>query len=167
LWTRALVAARSADSTGVETELDWAIKARLIDRYRQRTGAELADPRVARLELAYHDIGPMGLAGALENAGAMIRLTDQTAIDQAVVYPPKTTRAALRGRFCAAARAAGAQFTVDWSHLRLGGPNGEAIDLPDPFALSDIRVDTAVQTLTQEADCDVFSHFRSVIFDTD
>lgn len=98
LWERGLHALRTADPSGVETELDWAIKARLLGRYRDKHRLALDDPRVARLALAYHDISPVhGLAASLEQRGLMARLTTEAEVAEAVVRPPATTRARLRG----------------------------------------------------------------------
>jgi proteasome accessory factor A len=151
LWRRALAAARTGDSSAVETELDWAIKRRLIERYCERTGVGLADPRVARLELAYHDIGPDGLAARLEQAGAAARVVGESTVEAAIVQPPATTRAALRGRFIAAAQAAGATYSVDWVHLKLTAPTQAALELWDPFAADDAAVTAIVADLTAMA----------------
>src|SRR5690606_30520683 len=58
LWDRALRAVATGDPSLVDTELDWAIKLRLMRRYQERTGASLDDARIARLELAFHDVAP-------------------------------------------------------------------------------------------------------------
>jgi proteasome accessory factor A len=147
LWRRAVDALRSGDLTGVERELDWVIKRRLIERYRSRTGASLLDPRVARLELAYHDIGPAGLGRRAEDSGAIARVVGEEEVRAAIVHPPATTRAALRGRFVRAARAAGADHTVDWTHLKLGAPAVASVTLMDPFAADDERVDDLIASL--------------------
>ncbi|HWS57975.1 MAG TPA: Pup--protein ligase, partial [Actinotalea sp.] len=56
LWERGLAALRSGDLSTVDRELDWVIKLRMIERYRAKHGMSLDDPRVTRLDLAYHDI---------------------------------------------------------------------------------------------------------------
>ena len=61
LWERGLEALRAGDVGAVATELDWAAKYRLLERYAERAGAELDDPRLARLALAYHDVSADGL----------------------------------------------------------------------------------------------------------
>jgi proteasome accessory factor A len=131
LWTRALAAWRAMDFEPVATEIDWVIKHRLIQRYQARTGASLLDPRVQRLELAYHDVGPAGLAAKLQAAGAMTQVTPPGAAARAVLQPPATTRAAQRGRFIRAARAAGRDYTVDWVRLKLA--DGPAVSVWDPL----------------------------------
>ena len=56
LWERGLKAVESGDLSLVERELDWVMKYTLIERYRERHGLSWGDPRVAQLDLAYHDI---------------------------------------------------------------------------------------------------------------
>ncbi|MDR1187350.1 MAG: proteasome accessory factor PafA2 family protein [Bifidobacteriaceae bacterium] len=135
LWRRALTAWDRLDfdrADGLATELDWLAKLRLIERYRERTGAALADPRVLRLELAYHQLGGQdGLREKLEESGNLVSGIGQDEIAGAVAKPPSTTRAHQRGRFIAAARAAGQEYTVDWVRLKVG--QGEAVNLIDPL----------------------------------
>ena len=45
------------DLTGVDTEIDWVIKKKLIDATRPH-GMDLTDPRIAQIDLTYHDVGP-------------------------------------------------------------------------------------------------------------
>ena len=56
LWERGLKAVESGDLGLVEREIDWVIKWKLIDRYRAKHGLPLGHPRIAQLDLAYHDI---------------------------------------------------------------------------------------------------------------
>nr|NLD39737.1 Pup--protein ligase [Actinomycetales bacterium] len=103
LWRRGLDAVESGDHSAVETELDWAIKKRLIDRYQARPGANLASLR--RLLLGYHDITGRTLLDRLESEGLVRRLTTPEAVLAAQTVPPATTRAHLRGALVAAAQA--------------------------------------------------------------
>jgi proteasome accessory factor A len=56
LWERGLKAVESDDLGLVDREIDWVIKWKLIDRYRAKHGLPLGHPRIAQLDLAYHDI---------------------------------------------------------------------------------------------------------------
>lgn len=146
LWARAINAYASADWSSIDTEIDYAIKKKLLDGYVSRTGASLSDPRVARLMLAYHDITGEGLAPRMEQAGLMKRLTTPQQVLAAQTAPPATTRAALRGRVIEAARANRRDLGVDWVNLRLDG-RGLAVALQDPFATQDPRVDALVEEI--------------------
>ena len=151
LWGRGLDAIESGDWSGVEAELDIAIKRRLLDSYTARTGADYADPRVARLELGYHDITAQGLRDRMEAAGLMKRLTSPGGASRALTAPPATTRARLRGAIIAAAEDARADITVDWVHVRLDDQSSGPLSLQDPLSSSDPRVDALVSRIGASA----------------
>ena len=141
LWDRALTAVETGDLAPVAGEIDWIAKKRLLDGYATRHGLGLDDPRLAQLDLTYHDIDPKrGLFGLSEARGRMRRIVDDAAVQRAVTDPPATTRAALRGAFVGAARAAQRDHTVDWTHLRLNDGTPRTVLCKDPFAATDERV---------------------------
>ncbi|HMO11248.1 MAG TPA: Pup--protein ligase, partial [Actinotalea sp.] len=75
LWGRGLTAIRSGALEEADRELDWVIKLRLVERYRAKHGLTLDDPRVARLDLAYHDISRTeGLYHLLAQRGMVERV---------------------------------------------------------------------------------------------
>ena len=145
LWQRGIDAVRHQDFAAVETELDWAIKHRLVTRYQERLGCSLDDARLARLELAYHDVSPQrGLFYRLQDQGLVRRIVPEQAIEDAKTRAPQTTRARLRGEFVTAALASGRDFTVDWVHLKIAGSSGTTVLLKDPFRHDDARVDALI-----------------------
>jgi proteasome accessory factor A len=148
LWGRTLHAVETDDYSGVDTEIDWIIKKKLIDRYRAKHGLEMDDPRVAQLDLTYHDVRPgRGLHSLLERRGLAATVVSDEQIQAATTEPPPTTRAALRGRFVAAAQDAGRDYTVDWVHLKLNDQAQRTVLLKDPFANVDERVDRLLEAL--------------------
>ena len=149
LWQRALDAVETQNFSGVDTEIEWVIKRRLLTEYAQRHGLELDDPRLAQLDLTFHDIrAGRGLFGLLKKAGRVRRLVDDARIAGAVTTPPQTTRAKLRGDFVREARAAGRDFTVDWVHLKLNDQAGRTIMCKDPFLAGDVRVERLINSLS-------------------
>jgi proteasome accessory factor A len=56
LWERTLNAVEQQDLGLIDREIDWAIKQRLIERYRTKHRMDLSNARIAQLDLAYHDI---------------------------------------------------------------------------------------------------------------
>ena len=144
LWGRGLDAIASGDWSGIDTELDIAIKRKLLSSYCARSGATLADPRVARLELSYSEITADGLRDRMESAGLMRRLTTADAVRRAQTIAPATTRASLRGRIIAAAEDARADLSVDWVHVRLDESQTIPLSLQDPLATTDPRVDALI-----------------------
>jgi len=145
LWGRALDAVGSGDHSGIDTEIDWAIKHKLIEGYRQRNGLGLDSPRVAQLDLTYHDISPTrGLFNVLRARGLAATVVGEADVEAARTVPPQTTRAKLRGDFVRAAKDAGRDFTVDWVHLKLNDHAGHTILCKDPFANTDPRVEELI-----------------------
>ncbi|PRQ12059.1 proteasome accessory factor PafA2 [Corynebacterium sp. 13CS0277] len=96
LWEEVLTKL-AADPLSTADMLDWTAKLALIERYRAR-GATWDDPKLALVDLQYHDIDPAkGLALALMRTGRMRTLVDEDTIQQAMTTPPRDTRAWLRG----------------------------------------------------------------------
>ncbi|GAB2970893.1 Pup--protein ligase [Amycolatopsis acidiphila] len=148
LWGRALDAVEQQDFVKIDTEIDWAIKHRLVERYRAKHNLDLSSPRVAQLDLAYHDIRRgRGIFDLLQRKGLVRRITDDGEIELAKDTPPQTTRAKLRGDFIAAAQAAGRDFTVDWVHLKLNDQAQRTVLCKDPFRAVDERVDRLISSL--------------------
>ncbi|HZE03151.1 MAG TPA: Pup--protein ligase, partial [Pseudonocardiaceae bacterium] len=108
LWERTLNSVEQQDLGLIDREIDWAIKQRLIERYRTKHRMDLSNARIAQLDLAYHDIRRgRGLFDLLQRKALVDRVTDDGEIEAAKDTPPATTRAKLRGDFIAAAQAAG------------------------------------------------------------
>ncbi|KXP09386.1 Pup--protein ligase [Tsukamurella pulmonis] len=148
LWGRTLDAVESQDFSGVDTEIDWVIKRKLFQRYLDKYSMDLADPKIAQLDLAYHDIKRgRGVFDVLQRRGMAARVTTDEAIDDAVKTPPQTTRAKLRGDFITAAQAAGRDFTVDWVHLKLNDQAQRTVLCKDPFRNVDERVERLIASM--------------------
>jgi proteasome accessory factor A len=148
LWGRALEAVELQDFSKIDTEIDWAIKHRLVERYRHKHDMDLSSPRIAQLDLAYHDIRRgRGIFDLLQRKGLVRRVTDDGEIEAAKDTPPQTTRAKLRGDFIAAAQAAGRDFTVDWVHLKLNDQAQRTVLCKDPFRSVDERVERLISSL--------------------
>lgn len=148
LWERTLDAIESQNYEAIDTEIDWAIKLKLLGAYAARHDVDLGSSSVAQLDLRYHDISPeRGLFNVLERRGAAARVTSNEAIARAVDEAPSTTRAQLRGRFVQAARDSGRDYTVDWVHLKLNDRSHQTILCKDPFQNTDERVDELIASL--------------------
>ncbi|MGH3721239.1 MAG: Pup--protein ligase [Pseudonocardiaceae bacterium] len=148
LWDRTLCAVEQQDLSLIDREIDWAIKHRLVERYRAKHRMDLSNPRIAQLDLAYHDIRRgRGLFDLLQRKALVDRVTDDGEIEAAKDTPPATTRAKLRGDFIAAAQAAGRDFTVDWVHLKLNDQAQRTVLCKDPFRAVDERVERLIASL--------------------
>jgi proteasome accessory factor A len=148
LWGRTLLAIETADLELVAREIDWVTKYVLIDRFRHRHGLSLASPRVAELDLKYHDIHRgRGLYYRMERAGLVERVTRDLDIFEAKSRPPQTTRARLRGEFIKRAQEKRRDFTVDWVHLKLNDQAQRTVLCKDPFRSVDDRVDKLIASM--------------------
>src|ERR671927_1560373 len=148
LWERGLKAIESDDLGLVDREIDWVIKWKLIDRYRAKHGLPLGHPRIAQLDLAYHDIHRgRGLYYLLEKRGAVARVTSDLKTFEAKSVPPQTTRARLRGEFIKRAQERRRDFTVDWVHLKLNDQAQRTVLCKDPFRAHDERVDKLIASM--------------------
>ena len=148
LWERALKAGESRDWSLVDQELDFAIKYKLIERYRTRHNLDLSDPKLAMIDLSYHDINrERGLFYLLEKNQEALRLTTDEEVLRAKDLPPQTTRAKLRGDFIAKAQEKRRDFTVDWVHLKLNDRTQRTVLCKDPFKSVDERVERLLESM--------------------
>jgi proteasome accessory factor A len=145
LWELTLRAVQSGDLGLVAREIDWVTKYQLIERYRAKHDLPLASPRVAQLDLAYHDVHRgRGLYYLLQRRGAVERACRDLDIFQAKSVPPQTTRARLRGEFIRRAQERRRDFTVDWVHLKLNDQAQRTVLCKDPFRSVDERVEKLI-----------------------
>ncbi|MFN8148666.1 MAG: Pup--protein ligase [Candidatus Nanopelagicales bacterium] len=148
LWTRTVTAVDTGDLSLVEREIDWVIKLRLLERYMAKHGLELSSPRIAQLDLAYHDITrSRGLYYLLESRGAVARVSRDLDVFEAKSVPPQTTRARLRGDFIKRAQERRRDFTVDWVHLKLNDQAQRTVLCKDPFRAVDERVEKLIASM--------------------
>ncbi len=148
LWERTLNAIATQNYSTIEREIDWVIKLNLLNRYMKKHDLDWNSPRVAQIDLAFHDIlRSRGLYYLLENRGLVDRICTDVDISLAKELPPQTTRAKLRGDFIAAAQAKGKEFTVDWVHLKLNDQAQRTVLCKDPFQSVDERVERLINTM--------------------
>ncbi|WP_211331467.1 Pup--protein ligase [Flaviflexus salsibiostraticola] len=149
LWLEAIDLLEQGDLDPLRDRLDWIAKLTLLERYRTRSGLGWEDPRLSRLEFAYHDLSPTaGLYTGMVKQGLLARIVTDDRVADAMTTPPATTRAALRGRFVKAASEARRDYMVDWMNLRLLEADGaRSVILKDPFSPVDKRVDDLLEHL--------------------
>jgi proteasome accessory factor A len=148
LWGRTLRAVETGQFDLVAREVDWVTKLQLIERYRAKHGLPLSHPRLAQLDLAYHDVSRRrGIYYLLERKHLVERVTTDLAIFEAKSVPPQTTRARLRGDFIRRAQEKRRDFTVDWVHLKLNDQAQRTVLCKDPFRAVDDRVDKLIASM--------------------
>jgi proteasome accessory factor A len=147
MWEHCLVQIEK-DPLSLDRECDWVIKYKLIESYRERHGLALADPRVALVDLQYHDVNrSRGLFYRMQKRGLVERIVTDDDIAHAVEYPPETTRARLRGEFIRRAKERKRDYTVDWVHLKLNDQAQRTVLCKDPFKAHDERVEKLIASL--------------------
>ena len=148
LWGRTLDAVQQGDLTKIDREIDWATKYQLIERYRAKHNLPLSSPRVAQLDLAYHDIQrTRGLYYLMQRRGLVDRITNDLTVFEAKNVPPQTTRAKLRGDFIRRAQERRRDFTVDWVHLKLNDQAQRTVPCKDPYRSVDDRVEKLINSM--------------------
>jgi proteasome accessory factor A len=147
MWEHCLKGLES-DPLTLWRECDWVAKYRLIEQVRERHQLPLAHPKVAMVDLMYHDVDrSRGLFYKLQRRDQMDRISTDADIAVAMTQPPETTRARLRGAFVRRAKERRRDFTVDWVHLKLNDQAQRTVLLKDPFKSHDERVERLIASL--------------------
>jgi proteasome accessory factor A len=139
LWREVIEQYRN-DPMGLADRVDWIAKLQIIERERERSGVELSDPKIALIDLLYHDTSfERGLYYRRQARGHLRRIVTDEEIATATHTPPPTTRAHMRGTFIKAAKEWRRDYTVDWVHLKLNDEMQRTVLLKDPFKSTDER----------------------------
>jgi proteasome accessory factor A len=147
MWEHCLTGIEK-DPLSLDKECDWVIKHQLIEAYRERNDIPLTHPKVALLDLQYHDVNrKRGLYYKMQDKGLVERMCNDDEIDTAVHTPPQTTRARLRGEFIKRATEKRRDYTVDWVHLKLNDNAQRTVLCKDPFKSKDERVEKLIASL--------------------
>ncbi|MEY3360763.1 MAG: hypothetical protein RL531_482 [Actinomycetota bacterium] len=96
-WERVL-GALERDPMELDGTLDWVTKLAVLEGFRDRDGLDWRDPKLALVDLQYHDVRPdRSLYERLVRAGRIERVVEEESVAAAVVDPPTGTRAYFRG----------------------------------------------------------------------
>jgi len=143
-----LLTSLEKDPLTLNREVDWVTKYHLIEKYQTKWDLNRSDPKLALLDLSYHDVNRQrGLFYILQRRGLVDRVVTDAAVATAMMVPPQTTRARLRGEFIKAAKAKKRDFTVDWVHLKLNDQAQRTVLCKDPFKSVDDRVEKLIAGL--------------------
>ena len=147
-WRSALEALADGEPERLHAKVDWVAKYRLIEHYRAKNNLPLSHPKVALMDLAYHDVNrDRGLYYLLERKRSVERSSTDLKIFAAKSIPPQTTRARLRGEFIRHAKLKRRDYTVDWVHLKLNDQAQRTVLCKDPFRAVDERVDKLIASM--------------------
>ncbi len=149
----ATLAGLERDPRTLDGKLDWVTKQSLLDAYRERDGLEWDDPKLALLDLQYHDVRPgRSLYERLVRAGKVERLVEEEDVTNAMTEPPPTTRAYFRGRCLA--EWADAVVAANWDSLILdvGSDPLRRIPMMEPLRGTQAHVASLFEECTTPAE---------------
>ena len=132
-WEETL-AALEVDPIKLERQLDWVAKLSTLSSYRDKHGLEWDDPKLALLDLQYHDIRmDKGIANVLVRNGKLDRLSTENEVQRAIEAPPVDTRAYFRGRCLAQFSQQVAAASWDSVIFDLGADTLQRVPMHEPL----------------------------------
>ena len=138
-----------SDPLSLSDQLDWAAKYRLYEAYRERDDMAWSDPRLAAMDIQYHDLRP---GRCLARKLGLERLTDDDEVRRAMTDPPPGTRAFFRGRCLA--RFADQIVAANWDSLVFdtGGSALRRVPMLEPSKGSEDHVGALLADAATAAD---------------
>src|SRR5712691_485900 len=141
------------DPFSLHRELDWVAKHRLVEGYRERDGLGWKDPKLAMVDLQYHDVRrSRGLYYRLVETGKMERLVSEAEIEEAMMVPPDDTRAYFRGRCIDRYRQSIAAASWDSIIFDVGSDALQRVPTREPLRGTREHVEDLIQTSETAAD---------------
>jgi proteasome accessory factor PafA2 len=132
-WEETLSALED-DPMKLERQLDWVAKLSTLSSYRDKHGLEWTDPRLALLDLQYHDVRmDKGIANVLVRNGKLERLSLESEVQRAIEAPPTDTRAYFRGRCLAQFSQQVAAASWDSVIFDLGAETLQRVPMHEPL----------------------------------
>jgi proteasome accessory factor A len=151
-WEAALTALER-DPMALDGQLDWVTKLKLLDAYRERDSLGWDDPKMALLDLQYHDVRPeKSLFERLVRAGKVERLVEEPDVTTAMTVPPPSTRAYFRGQCLE--KWADAVVAANWDSLILdvGSDPLRRIPMMEPLRGTRAHVESLFEECTTPAE---------------
>jgi proteasome accessory factor A len=148
-----VLSALEDDPNQLDGQLDWVTKYCLLDAYAAKNGLEWGDPKLALMDLQYHDVRPeRSLYERLVKAGKVERLSDEDEVARAMTEPPPTTRAYFRGRCLS--RWSDSVVAANWDSLifDLGADPLKRIPMMEPLRGTKAHVDELLRDCATPAD---------------
>ncbi len=145
----AVLGGLETDPRSLADQLDWVAKYRLLEGYRDRHGLGWADPKLAAMDLQYHDVRA---EKSLFRRLPMQRIVEEDEVAEAMTEPPRTTRAYFRGKCLQ--RWASSVAAANWDSLvfDLGDEPLRRIPMMEPLRGSASIVDTLLEGCSSPAE---------------
>jgi proteasome accessory factor A len=147
-WEHVLTALET-NPMSLANQLDWVAKYQLLDAYRDRHGLTWSSPRLAAMDLQYHDVRP---EKSLFARMPMERLTTDEQVDEATHEPPKRTRAYFRGKCLQKWGSAIAAANWDSMVFDLGGDPLRRVPMMEPLKGTADMVDSLLEGCSSPAE---------------
>ena len=147
-WEHLLNGLESDPMTLART-VDWVAKLRLVEAYRDRHGCDWDDPRLAALDLQYHDLRPTKSLFARLDTEVLV--TDDEATE-AMTHPPRSTRAWFRGECLRRWPDAVAAANWDSMVFDLGSDPLRRVPMMDPLKGTAHHVEALLDDCTSPSD---------------
>jgi proteasome accessory factor A len=147
-WEHVLTALET-NPMALANQLDWVAKYQLLEAYRDRHGLTWSNPRLAAMDLQYHDVRP---AKSLFARLPMERLVTDDQIDEATHEPPKRTRAYFRGKCLQKWASSIAAANWDSMVFDLGGDPLRRVPMMEPLKGTADMVDTLLEGCSSPAE---------------
>jgi proteasome accessory factor PafA2 len=145
----AVLTGLETDPMSLSDQLDWVAKYALMDAYRHRHSLSWEDHRMAAMDLQYHDVRP---SRSLFARLPMVRLTTDSAVDEAITEPPVDTRAYFRGKCLQ--RWASSIAAANWDSLvfDLGSDPLRRVPMMEPLRGTAAHVDRLLEGCSSPAE---------------
>jgi len=147
-WEQALNGLET-DPMTLSRQVDWVAKLQLLEAYRDRHGLGWGDPKLAAVDLQYHDLRPSrSLFARLDTE----RLVGRAEVDGAVTDPPRDTRAWFRGECLK--RWPASVATANWDSLvfDLGSDPLRRVPMMDPLKGTAEHVEALLDSCSSPAE---------------
>jgi proteasome accessory factor A len=152
-WWEAILSGIEEEPLSLSRELDWVAKYRLLEAYRERDKLSWRDPKLAMIDLQYHDVRrDRGLYHRLAEAGKVERLVPDEEVEAATMNPPEDTRAYFRGRCIAKYPQSIAAASWDSIIFDVGRDSLQRVPTREPLRGTREHVESLLETSSTAAD---------------
>ncbi|HEX2149709.1 MAG TPA: depupylase/deamidase Dop [Actinomycetota bacterium] len=151
-WEQTLTALET-DPMSLDRQLDWVAKLRTIEAYRERHNLEWSDPRLALVDLQYHDIRlDKSVYYKMVETGQIETLVTEDEIQRAISNPPEDTRAYFRGR--ALGRFSSQVTAASWDAVIFdtGADSLQKVPMMEPLKGTKATIGPLIDAATDAAD---------------
>src|SRR5205823_3526153 len=146
-WWEAVLTGLDEDPMSMYRELDWVAKYRLLTAYAERNSLSWTDPKLALIDLQYHDVRRShGLYNRLAATGKVQRLVTDDEVDAAIAEPPEDTRAYFRGKCIERFQSQIAAASWDSIIFDTGRETLQRVPMREPLRGSKAHVEALLET---------------------